>query len=393
MSLPLTVHDVAKATREDKVYGKLLAAVRSGDINKQDPDMKPFISIFNDLYVEQGVVFHGSRIVVPTRQQARLLDELHMTHMGIVKMKEVARGHFWWVGINKQIEDITRSCSGCNMYRRKPAPAPLCPWPYALKPMERVHLDFFEFRGKQFLIMIDAYSKYIWTHVMNTDTTALKTLAVLYGWFCERSGFPTTIVTDNGPQFTSHEFASKMSKWGIKHILTPPYHPASNGLAEKGVGIVKGKLKRMGTSSQPIELYVNLQAVLRVYRATPHTSTSQTPYELISSALVPVMFPRLQLSQKHVQENQRTSVPKERFYNIHNYQPGDSVLVYDTQTKLNSHGVIKDYKSKNSYIVTVNDRDKHISGDHITFISKGCGNTNISGNDRSLKSKDSNMDS
>ena len=105
--------------------------------------MKPFISIFNDLYVEQGVLFHGSLIVVPTRQQARLLDELHMTHMGIVKMKEVARGHFWWVGINKQIEDITRSCSGCNMYRRKPAPAPLCPWPYALKPMERVHLDFF----------------------------------------------------------------------------------------------------------------------------------------------------------------------------------------------------------------------------------------------------------
>lgn len=227
---------------------------------------------------------------------------------------------------------------------------------------------------------------------MNTDTTALKTLAVLYGWFCDRSGFPTTIVSDNGPQFLSHEFASKMSKWGIKHILTPPYHPASNGLAEKAVGIVKGKLKKMGSSSHPIELYVNLQAVLRGYRASPHTSTCQTPYELISSAPVPLLFPKLQLSHKQLQENQRTSVPKERFHNVRSYQPGDSVLVYDTQKKINSSGVVKECKSRNSYIVTVNDREKHISGDHITFISKGCSNVNES--ERTLNSiLDSNKDS
>ena len=66
--------------------------------------------------------------------------------------------------------------------------------------------------------------------------------------------FPTTLVSDNGPQFTSSEFASKMSKWKIKHILTPPYHPASNGLAERGVGIVKDKLKKMGVSGSPLDL-------------------------------------------------------------------------------------------------------------------------------------------
>ena len=92
--LPLSVKDVAKATREDKVYGKLISAIRSGEIDKNDSDMKPFNSLFDSLYVEQGVFFHGSRIVIPTKQQERLLDELHMTHMGIVKMKEVAREYF-----------------------------------------------------------------------------------------------------------------------------------------------------------------------------------------------------------------------------------------------------------------------------------------------------------
>ena len=53
--------------------------------------------------------------------------------------------------------------------------------------------------------MIDAFSKKIWTRCMNVDTTATKALAVLYGWFCDETGSPTTLVSDNDPQFTSHE--------------------------------------------------------------------------------------------------------------------------------------------------------------------------------------------
>ena len=105
-----------------------------------------------------------------------------------------------------------------------------------------MHIDVCEFTGEMLLIMIDAYSKFIWVHVMNSDSTTLKTLAVLYTWFTE-CGFPRALVSDNGPQFTAKEFSDKMSKWGVKHILTPPYHQASNGLSEKADGIVKDKLK------------------------------------------------------------------------------------------------------------------------------------------------------
>ena len=251
-----------------------------------------------------------------------------MTHMGIVQMKTVAREYFWWPGISKQIESVAKSCEGCMKYMKKPAPAPLCPWPYARRPMERVHIDFCDFNGKQLLIMIDAYSKYIWVQIM-PNTTAMTTLVKLYEWFCERNGYPTTLVSDNGPQFTSNEFAEKMNKWGIKHIFTPPYHPASNGLAEKAVGIVKSKLKKMASSTTPLDLYVNVQTILRVYRSTPHTSTGQTPFQLISNAKVPVMFPSLQRSQQKNQEAQRSSG---KIRKARTFQNGDSVLVYDTQS-------------------------------------------------------------
>ena len=87
--------------------------------------------------------------------------------------------------------------------------------------MERVHIDFFDFKGKHVLLMVDAFPKKTWTSNMNTDTTTSKTLAVLYGWFCSETGTSTMFVSDNGPQFQSNEFKEKMSRWNIKHVFSP----------------------------------------------------------------------------------------------------------------------------------------------------------------------------
>ena len=72
--------------------------------------------------------------------------------------------------------------------------------------------------------MVDAYSKKLWTALMNTDTTTNKTLAVLYGWFCSETGMPTTLVSDNSPQFTAKEFGVKchygeLSMYFHHHII------------------------------------------------------------------------------------------------------------------------------------------------------------------------------
>ena len=52
-------------------------------------------------------------------------------------------------------------------------------------------------------------------------------------------GLPEQIVTDNGPQFTSDEFATFLKENGIKHIRSSPYHPLSNGAAERFVRTFK----------------------------------------------------------------------------------------------------------------------------------------------------------
>ena len=74
-----------------------------------------------------------------------------------------------------------------------------------------------------------------------TSTTTEGTIDELRLIFAEH-GLPEQLVSDNGPQFTSAEFALFIRQNSIKHTLVPPYHPASNGAAERSVRMVKEAL-------------------------------------------------------------------------------------------------------------------------------------------------------
>ena len=74
------------------------------------------------------------------------------------------------------------------------------------------------------------------------STTTAKMIEVLRKIFA-RNGLPEQVVTDNGPQFVSEEFAQFVKENGIEHTRSAPYHPASNGLAERFVKSLKTALK------------------------------------------------------------------------------------------------------------------------------------------------------
>ena len=59
-TLPITVKDVATATKDDKVYGKLLLSIHLGRLDNNDGNLKPFVSIFRDLHIEKDIIFFGS---------------------------------------------------------------------------------------------------------------------------------------------------------------------------------------------------------------------------------------------------------------------------------------------------------------------------------------------
>ncbi len=156
--------------------------------------------------------------------------ELHETHPGIVRMKALARSYVWWPGIDKDLEAKVHGCLHCQENQKAPPATPLHPWHPPTAPWKRVHIDYAgPMWNKMFLVVVDAYSKWIDVHV--TDSASSKaTIDRLRRTFAEQ-GVPEVLVSDNATCFTSDEFKEFTAKNGIHHITSPAYHPNSNGLA------------------------------------------------------------------------------------------------------------------------------------------------------------------
>ncbi|CAB4018994.1 Transposon Tf2-9 poly, partial [Paramuricea clavata] len=162
--------------------------------------------------------------------------------------------------------------------QKMPSKVSLHPWEWTTSPWQRVHIDYAgPFKDTMFLVVVDAHSK--WPEVIPMkSTTAAKTIEVLRNLFA-RFGIPEQIVSDNGPQFVSEEFRSFMKSNGVKHITSAPYHPATNGLAERSVQTFKQALRSMEESSKPIQ--EKLAKFLITYRNTPHSTTGESPAQLM----------------------------------------------------------------------------------------------------------------
>ena len=129
------------------------------------------------------------------------------------------------------------------------------------------------FRGKMFMLLVDAHSK--WPEILEmTSTMADNTIATLRRVF-SAFGLPEQLVTDNGPQFVSCKLADVMQGNGIKHIRTAPYHQSSNEAVERLVQTFKQAMKAGECSG--LSLQHQLDSFLMLYRSTPHATNGQSP--------------------------------------------------------------------------------------------------------------------
>ncbi|XP_060863495.1 uncharacterized protein K02A2.6-like [Metopolophium dirhodum] len=162
-----------------------------------------------------------------------LLKETHNTHAGIAKIKAITRSYFWWPRLDKEIESYVKSCEVCVSCQSSPVVDRQAKWAEAVGPLEQVHLDFLYLNNKNYLVWIDAFTK--WPDVIEmskmNSVYLIDKLSEIFGRF----GLPNTIIPDNGPQFRSSEFIEFCKQNGIVFYTSPPFHPATNGAAENAV--------------------------------------------------------------------------------------------------------------------------------------------------------------
>nr|XP_023017504.1 uncharacterized protein K02A2.6-like [Leptinotarsa decemlineata] len=273
-------------------------------------------------------------------------------------MKLRARSDFWWSNINDHIEQFVSQCQACQILSNREKNVSISAWEKSERNFSRIHVDFFDLEGYKFFLVIDTTSKWLEIFRMN-GTNALKTIVRLREVF-SRFGLPEVLVADNGPPFNSEKFHQFCRSNGIHVINTPPYHPESNGSAEKCVSTAKKSLKKVFLQDELSVLNIKkamendifnrnlyekcdsiehkLDNFLFNYRNTPSTVTMKSPAELLFKQV-----PRTKLNMFHPKylkgkvERKREQVVaqrqnKGRRENIM-YLVNQSVMLYMTQLK------------------------------------------------------------
>lgn len=279
---PVNNKKIAEETRKDPVLMKTIEYLKTEWPKTISAEMNPFHIRKEEITCEDGVLLWGHRVIIPESLRKRLLSELHGAHFGIVRMKSQARTWMYWPGLDQDIEKLCKSCLPCLQSRQDPAKAAETPWPVTNEPFQRVHVDYLgPIRGKMFLILTDAFTK--WPEVYEVRTMTAQELETKLRDCFSRFGIPKTLVSDNGRQLVAKSTEIFFRKNGIEHITSPPYNPQSNGAAENAVKTFKTKMKAAlsDPKNNPTSLDTIISRFLISYRNTPHATTRKSPAQLM----------------------------------------------------------------------------------------------------------------
>ncbi|XP_054723702.1 uncharacterized protein K02A2.6-like, partial [Uloborus diversus] len=181
----ITYEVISKETDNDPELSALKQELSSGSCN--DPEYS----------LQDGIIFKRHRVYIPEKLRADILKELHHTHLGIVKMKNLARRYCYWKKIDRDIEHLVRECRSCAEVKDNPGKISNHHWEEPSSNFERIHIDYAgPFLGYNFLIAMDAKSKWPEIKIQKSTPSSDSTIRLLKDIFSVH-GLPQVLVSDN----------------------------------------------------------------------------------------------------------------------------------------------------------------------------------------------------
>ena len=321
-----------KATAEDKVMQELAALTISGwPEDKKDVSHGAglYFHFRDEIVCSDGFLLRGERVIVPSSMVSTILEKLHSSHLGIGTCIRRARECIYWPGMTRDIKDLISHCNVCKDVSTSQAPEPMMPHDIIDRPWAKVGTDLFLFKNKTYLVTVDYFSSFFEIDHLQ-ETSSLAVIRKLKNHF-SRYGSPEIVISDNGPQYSSHEFEKFSEEWGFSHNPSSPGHPKSNGKAEAAVKQAKSLLaKAVASGSDPHSALLDLrnapgpQGDTPAQRAfgrrtrtitLPMTSTLLKPKFDTTKAMVDIKTAQQRQKSYHDRKSQKLSSLK----------PGDSI--------------------------------------------------------------------
>ena len=263
----ISMSEIISASEIDKE----ICSVRKGLYqNVWDDSVRGYKFFENEFCFFGNILLRGNKIVIPQRLRKSVLDAAHEGHPGIVAMKGRLRSKVWWPRIDKDAENLVKSCKGCTLVALTTPPVPMKRQELPLGPWIDVAMDLLGPlpSNDYLLVVIDYYSRYKEVKVTKSISSAqiIKILKEIFS----RLGFPVSITADNGRQFVSEEFREYCRECNIRLRNTVPYWPQMNGEVERQNRDILKRLRIGRTAGK------DLKACLYLMMHTPLSNWSNT---------------------------------------------------------------------------------------------------------------------
>ena len=185
----------------------------------------------------------------------------------------------------------------------------------------------FHFEGVSYLLVVDYTSRFPVVHKLTSMTG--QHIPSHFKLICSEYEWPETLVSDNGPCYTSVVFTTLMREYNVNHITSSPHYPQSNGLAEKYVQLVKNLLCKAKEEGK------DLFKCLMVYHNTPLSNSLCSPMLILANRSARSNLPISIATRKQLGldcENLRTKYKNEHLP-LHDLHLNQVVMYQDPTTK------------------------------------------------------------
>ena len=271
------INEIRAETRKDHSLQCLSEIILKGwpEEKKFAPELThPYFDMRDELTLQDGLIFKANAVVIPNSLRVDMKARIHSSHLGTELCLRRARECIYWPGMSAEIKQYISACE------------PLMSHEFPSRPWERVGTDIFSLDGKEYLITIAYYSNF-WEVDRLLDTKASSVILKLKSHFT-RYGIPDQVVSDNGPQFASTEFATFAKTWEFDHLPSSPGNSKANGKAESGVKTAKRLLRKsIRAGTDPYLAFLD-------YRNTPTQAMTTSPAQRLMGRRTKTLIPTTQ---------------------------------------------------------------------------------------------------
>ena len=131
---------------------------------------------------------------------------------------------------------------------------------------------------KYILVAVDYVSK--WAEAKALPTNDARVVVTFLRTLFSRFGLPKAIISDRGTHFANHLLEKVLTKYGVTHRFSTPYHPQTSGQVENTNRALKRILERT-VDNNPKAWQRKLDDALWAFRTAFKTPLGTTPFRLV----------------------------------------------------------------------------------------------------------------